>query len=305
MARQRESSRTTVGGPRHSPAGRTLRVVTRLVTVRAVTSALVASILVTSVLVASIPVVSGAAAGSGAAPGSPTVAPTAAMGVSPHATAQIEYVPASVSITAVGPANNDTDVERPTTGVTIRPNETTVVRGETNLRPDDNAVVAELRTENGTVVAANATDEWGTDGAWSTILNTSGVAPGTYALEVEAADNTDRVDVEVVQSTPAPSTTTSENGSIEDDENGSTVTATVVESNASTTETGSAEGGETGSTDIGDESDTNGTAATETDVEGDETTDSEESDASTPGFGFVSALVSAVAVAVVASMRDE
>ena len=301
MPRQREPSRPAVDDPRQSPADRTPRVVTRLVTVRAVTSALVASILVTSVLVASIPVVSGATTGSSTAPGSPAAAPTATVSASPHAADQIAYVPASVSITAVGPADNDTDVERPTTGATIRPNETTVVRGETNLRPDDNAVVVELRTQNGTVVAANATDEWGTDGAWSTILNTSGAAPDTYTLEVEAADSTDRIDVEVVQSASAPPAVNSENGSTEGDENGSTVTATVVESNASTTATGSTEG-ETGSAE-GGETDMNETGTTETDAAANETADSGESDASTPGFGFVSALVSAVAVAVVASMR--
>ena len=248
-------------GTRSQPPWRRVRSgVTRTVT----------ALVIGSILVASV-------AGSVA----PTTSQPAASGVAPAAE-QIQYAPASVSITAVGPADNDTDVERPATDATIRPNETTVVRGETNLRPDDNAVLAELRTENGTVLTANATDEWGTDGAWSTTLNTSGLAPDTYVLEVEAADSTDRVDVEVTTA-EGQSTTTSENQS----------TATASENQSTTAG---------GTTDTAGE---NETATTDADAATDGATDSEETETSTPGFGFLVTALAILALGAVASMRRE
>ena len=248
-------------GTRSQPPWRRVRSgVTRTVT----------ALVIGSILVASV-------AGSVA----PTTSQPAASGVAPAAE-QIQYAPASVSITAVGPADNDTDVERPATDATIRPNETTVVRGETNLRPDDNAVLAELRTENGTVLTDNATDEWGTDGAWSTTLNTSGLAPDTYVLEVEAADSTDRVDVEVTTA-EGQSTTTSENQS----------TATASENQSTTAG---------GTTDTAGE---NETATTDADAATDGATDSEETETSTPGFGFLVTALAILALGAVASMRRE
>jgi len=257
-------------GTRSRPPWRRVRSgVTRTVT----------ALVIGSILVASV-------AGSVA----PTTSQPAASGVAPAAE-QIQYAPASVSITAVGPADNDTDVERPATDATIRPNETTVVRGETNLRPDDNAVLAELRTENGTVLTANATDEWGTDGAWSTTLNTSGLAPDTYVLEVEAADSTDRVDVEV---------TTAEGQSTTTSENQSTTTASENQSTATASENQSTTAG--GTTDTAGE---NETATTDADAATDGATDSEETETSTPGFGFLVTALAILALGAVASMRRE
>lgn len=210
----------------------------------------------------------------------PATGQPAASGSTPGA-GQIQYAPASVSITAVGPTDNDTDVERPATDTTLRPNETTVVRGETNLRPDDNAVLVELRTENGTVLAANATDEWGTDGAWSTTLNTSGLVPDTYVLEVEAADSTDRVDVEVTTAGDQPTTTT-----------GNQSTATAAETNTSTADDGVADP-------VGVNESTDANALSN------ESADAEESDASAPGFGSLIAVVAILVLGAVASMRRE
>ena len=250
---------------------------------RAVAAFVIGSILVASVVGSAAPA-TGQPAASGSTPGA----------------GQIQYAPASVSITAVGPTDNDTDVERPATDTTLRPNETTVVRGETNLRPDDNAVLVELRTENGTVLAANATDEWGTDGAWSTTVNTSGLRPDTYVLEVEAAGNTDRVDVEVspggdrsTATTENQSTTTTENQSTAAAENASTETTedrstTAAETNASTADSGA--------TDPVGENES-------ADAVRDESTDSAETGASAPGFGFLVAAVAILALGAVASMR--
>jgi hypothetical protein len=239
------------------------------------------ALMIGSILVASV-------AGSGVS-AAPATGPPAASG-SAQAAGQIQYAPASVSITAVGPADNDTDVERPTIGATIRPNETTVVRGETNLRPDDNAVLVELRTENGTVLAANATDQWGTDGAWSTTLNTSGLVPDTYVLEVEAADSTDRVDVEVTTAGDQPTTTTG---------NQSTATATGNQSTATTAETN------TSTADDGVADPVGVNESTDANALSNESADAEESDASAPGFGSLIAVVAILVLGAVASMRRE
>ena len=272
MTRNRDESGTAIETARRPPRRRAGVCVTRVVM----------ALVIGSVLVASV-------AGSGVS-AAPATGPPAAS-VSAQAVGQIQYAPASVSITAVGPADNDTDVERPTTGATIRPNETTVVRGETNLRPDDNAILVELRTKNGTVVAVNATDEWGTDGAWSTILNTSGLAPDTYVLEVEAADSTDRVDVQVTAAEDQ-STTISEDQSTTTAENQSTTTQ--AETNATTTDSGAT-----------DSAGENETASTDADAVTDGTTTSGESDASAPGFGSLIAVVAILALGAVASMRRE
>ena len=246
------------------------------------------ALMIGSILVASV-------AGSGVS-AAPATGPPAASG-SAQAAGQIQYAPASVSITAVGPADNDTDVERPTIGATIRPNETTVVRGETNLRPDDNAVLVELRTENGTVLAANATDQWGTDGAWSTTLNTSGLVPDTYVLEVEAADSTDRVDVEVTTAGDQPTTTTGNQSTATATENRSTATATGNQSTATAAETN------TSTADDGVADPVGVNESTDANALSNESADAEESDASAPGFGSLIAVVAILALGAVASMR--
>ena len=250
---------------------------------RAVAAFVIGSILVASVVGSAAPA-TGQPAASGSTPGA----------------GQIQYAPASVSITAVGPTDNDTDVERPATDTTLRPNETTVVRGETNLRPDDNAVLVELRTENGTVLAANATDEWGTDGAWSTTLNTSGLVPDTYVLKVEAAGNTDRVAVEVspggdrqTATTENQTTTTTGNQSAAAAVHASTETTADGAHTAAETTASTADGGATDP--VGENE--------SADAVRDESTDSAETGASAPGFGFLVAAVAILALGAVASMR--
>ena len=249
---------------------------------RAAAAFVIGSILVASVVGSAAPA-TGQPAASGSAPGA----------------GQIQYAPASVSITAVGPTDNDTDVERPATDTTLRPNETTVVRGETNLRPDDNAVLVELRTENGTVLAANATDEWGTDGAWSTTVNTSGLRPDTYVLEVEAADSTDRVDVEVTTAGDQPTTTTGNQSTATATENRSTATATGNQSTATAAETN------TSTADDGVADPVGVNESTDANALSNESADAEESDASAPGFGSLIAVVAILVLGAVASMRRE
>jgi PGF-CTERM protein len=204
-----------------------------------------------------------------------------------------EHAPASISITAVGPVNNETAVEQPTTSATIRPNETTPVRGETNLAPDDTVVIVELRTETGRFIASNTTDEWGADGAWSTALNTSGLTPGTYVLEVDTAETTDQVDVVVVAPSESAPTATGETHLIEATTQ-SNATSTETETTVTTAEEPSTNSSTAVTEAGGSDADSGSTNATAT---------AEESDLSTPGFGFLVAFVAVVIVSVVASRR--
>jgi major cell surface glycoprotein (TIGR04216 family) len=88
--------------------------------------------------------------------------------------------------------------------------DTMVVEGTTNLRPDDNAITVELMTDGGESVALSTTDSWSYDGTWTVSLPLEDVQTGTYTLEAEG-ENTDTVDVEIVQNvqtaTPEPTDT--------------------------------------------------------------------------------------------------
>ncbi|QGX95862.1 major cell surface glycoprotein [Haloplanus rallus] len=89
--------------------------------------------------------------------------------------------------------------------------DTMVVEGQTNLRPDDNSITAELLTTEGDSVALSTTDEWSYDGTWSTTIELEDVQTGTYDLEADDGENTDIVTVEIVQNvqtaTPEPTET--------------------------------------------------------------------------------------------------
>ncbi|WP_251327931.1 HVO_2072 family ArtA-dependent S-layer glycoprotein [Haloplanus pelagicus] len=89
--------------------------------------------------------------------------------------------------------------------------DTVVVEGSTNLRPDDNAITVELMTTDGSSVALSTTDEWSYDGTWMVSLELDDVQTGTYDLEADDSYNTDVVEVEIVQNvqtaTPEPTET--------------------------------------------------------------------------------------------------
>ncbi|NHN58744.1 MULTISPECIES: hypothetical protein [Halorussus] len=81
----------------------------------------------------------------------------------------------------------------------IRAGDTVVVRGLTNLRPDDNTIFVEV-TEGPSADAFDfgATDTWGTDGVWQVELNATGVEPGTYTVEADDGDDSDSFVVRVL-----------------------------------------------------------------------------------------------------------
>jgi hypothetical protein len=98
-------------------------------------------------------------------------------------------------------AANGTDTDRIAVG------ETMVVRGTTNLRPDDNAIVVDLEDENGAVVAVASTDRWGWNGSWSVTIDTTGLAPGEYTLVADDGDETSLETVRLVRATATPTVT--------------------------------------------------------------------------------------------------
>lgn len=81
----------------------------------------------------------------------------------------------------------------------IRVGDTMVVRGLTNLRPDENTVFVEA-AEGPSADAFDlaATETWGADGVWQVALDTDGVEPGTYAVEAEAGDDSDSFAVRIL-----------------------------------------------------------------------------------------------------------
>ncbi|MFD1570525.1 HVO_2072 family ArtA-dependent S-layer glycoprotein, partial [Halorubrum laminariae] len=77
--------------------------------------------------------------------------------------------------------------------------ETLVVDGDTNRQSDNAAITLELLTEEDNNVAAADTDEWDNDGQWSASMDTSDLETGTYTLEADDGESTDRVEVEIVE----------------------------------------------------------------------------------------------------------
>ncbi|MFB6131593.1 MAG: hypothetical protein ABEJ28_12320 [Salinigranum sp.] len=95
----------------------------------------------------------------------------------------------------------------------VRAGETMVVRGLTNRRPDDNTITVEaVDGPTPEAVDFGATDEWGTDGVWSVALDTGGVEPGTYVLESDDGDDTDRVEVRILPPDSGNATVVGGNG---------------------------------------------------------------------------------------------
>jgi len=79
---------------------------------------------------------------------------------------------------------------------------TLTVEGTTNLRPDENAIVVELETDPGDIVAVASTTEWGTDGIWTVTVDTTGLDTGAYTLVADDGYGSDVETVRLVRSTP-------------------------------------------------------------------------------------------------------
>ncbi|WP_256407137.1 HVO_2072 family ArtA-dependent S-layer glycoprotein, partial [Haloplanus ruber] len=121
-------------------------------------------------------------------------------------TATFRYADAQSTIQTVYPGGMEASGVNP-----VGVDDTMVVEGSTNLRPDDNSITTELLTTEGDSVALSTTDEWSYDGTWSTEIELEDVQTGTYDLEADDGENTDIVEVEIVQNvqtaTPEPTET--------------------------------------------------------------------------------------------------
>jgi major cell surface glycoprotein (TIGR04216 family) len=96
----------------------------------------------------------------------------------------------------------------------VETNGTIEVEGQTNKQPDDNTIVVELLDDEDNVIESGNSDQWGTDGVYSTGLELTDVEPGNYTLEVDDGDSTDRAPVVVAENveeeTPTPEPTATE-----------------------------------------------------------------------------------------------
>jgi major cell surface glycoprotein (TIGR04216 family) len=112
------------------------------------------------------------------------------------------------SIETVVPAS-----EANRTGITpVRVGDPMVVRGLTNRKPDDTTISVEVvEGPSPEAFDVGATDDWATDGGWSVELETAGVEPGTYVVEADDGDDTDRVEVRVL---PRPGNETATAGDV-------------------------------------------------------------------------------------------
>jgi hypothetical protein len=93
--------------------------------------------------------------------------------------------------------------EGPRDGDAIESGETMVVEGLTNKRPGDNVITVEVLNPDDESLTLTSTDEWAENGQWSVKIRDTGfIEPGTYTVEADDGDDTDRVQVEIVAAVP-------------------------------------------------------------------------------------------------------
>ena len=160
--------------------------------------------------------------------------------------------------------------------------ETLVIEGDTNRQADNAAITFEMLTQEDQGVASTSVDEWENDGQFSATIDTSDLETGTYVLEADDGESTDRVNVEIVEERQTDDGDDGEDG--EDGEDGSTDG----DDGSTDGDDGGADGDDGGSD--GDDGGSDG---------GDGGTDD-----STPGFGALVALVALIAAALLATRRD-
>ncbi|WP_435161355.1 HVO_2072 family ArtA-dependent S-layer glycoprotein [Halorubrum sp. SY-15] len=185
----------------------------------------------------------------------------------------------TVSVDAVYPEGSQASGVNP-----VAAGDTMVVEGTTNRKADDNSVVVDVLDENGNSLASGSTDMWDSDGVYMVTIDTSDLETGSYTVEADTGDNTDRTTVEVVES-------------VEEEEEATNETDTEEETEEETTEE------ETTEEETTEEESTEEETTEEESTE--ETTEEESTDDSTPGFGALVALVALVAAALLATRRRD
>ena len=112
---------------------------------------------------------------------------------------------ATVRITDVVPDRGDDPTATGT--ATVPEGEAVIVAGITNLQPDENLIVVELRRAgvSGEVVAVAETSTWGRDGEWAVVFDP--LETGAYVVRAEAAGASDNVRIDVrARATPTETT---------------------------------------------------------------------------------------------------
>ncbi|MDY7082107.1 MAG: PGF-CTERM sorting domain-containing protein [Halobacteria archaeon] len=103
---------------------------------------------------------------------------------------------AQTSIRDIVPANysNVTGVHK------IEAGETAIVRGLTNLKPDENTIVVQaIEGPDNNKISVNSTDMWQQDGVWSVSIDVpSDVTPGNYTIQADSGEASDQVDIQIV-----------------------------------------------------------------------------------------------------------
>ena len=184
----------------------------------------------------------------------------------------------TVSLDAVYPEGSEASGINP-----VAAGDTMVVEGTTNRKADDNSIVIDILDEDGNSLATESTEMWGADGMYTVNVDTSDLETGTYTIEADTGDNTDRETVEIVES-------------IEEDTEEEATNETDTEEETTEEETTEEETTEEESTEE---------ETTEEETTEEESTEEESTDDSTPGFGALVALVALVAAALLATRRRD
>jgi PGF-CTERM protein len=133
-------------------------------------------------------------------------------------------------------------------------------------------------------VTITSTDEWGSNGEWSTTIDLSDtdIEPGNYTVESDDGDNTDRTTVQVVEA-----------GSLEEEPPETETPEPATEAPDTETET------ETEAPDTETEA-----PDTETEMDTEMTTEEETTGENGPGFTAAIALIALIAAALLAVRRN-
>ncbi|WP_049899040.1 HVO_2072 family ArtA-dependent S-layer glycoprotein [Natrinema sp. J7-1] len=83
---------------------------------------------------------------------------------------------------------------------TVVAGEAMTVSGATTRQPDDNTITVEV-TDGPSVSQFDlaSTEQWGADGRWNVTLDTEGIEPGTYTIETNDGDSTDKADIRIIE----------------------------------------------------------------------------------------------------------
>ncbi|WP_424014190.1 HVO_2072 family ArtA-dependent S-layer glycoprotein [Halorubrum xinjiangense] len=174
--------------------------------------------------------------------------------------------------------------------------ETMVVEGDTNRQPDNAAVTFEILNQEEESVTSASTDEWGSDGQFSNTFDTSDLETGTYILEIDDGESTDRVNVEIVEERQQPDDGDDGDDSSGDDSSG--------DDSSGDDSSGDDSSGDDSSGDDSSGDDSSGDDSSGDDSSGDDSSGDDSTDDGTPGFGALVALVALIAAALLATRRN-